>query len=104
MNQGRHWRDAHGWFSYQLKDEKKEARKLRVMYYGLDNQRHFYLLINEQQITEIELNGSKGHAFFTEDYVIPEEITKQSDGQLRVKFEAKEGSVAGGVYEVRLMK
>lgn len=104
VNQGRHWRDAKGWFSYRLKDEKKEAKKLRVMYFGLDNNRHFNILVNDQRIAEVNLDGSKGFEFFSKDYVIPSEVIQQSNGKLRVKFEAKDGSVAGGVYEVRLMR
>ncbi len=104
VNQGRHWRDARGWFSYQLRDEKNEAKKLRVMYFGLDNNRHFNILVNDQLVAEVNLDGSKGFEFFTVDYAIPEEIIEQSNAQLTVKFEAKDGSVAGGVYEVRLMK
>ncbi|WP_201300947.1 glycoside hydrolase family 127 protein [Sunxiuqinia indica] len=104
VNQGRHWRDAKGWFSYQLKDEKKQARKLRVMYFGLDSNRHFTIVVNGELIAEVHLDGSKGFEFFTEDYAIPAEIAGQSDGKLRVKFEAKEGSSVGGVYEVRLIK
>ncbi|WP_321286786.1 glycoside hydrolase family 127 protein [uncultured Sunxiuqinia sp.] len=104
VNQGRHWRDARGWFSYQLKDEKKEAKKLLVMYFGLDNNRHFTILVNGELIAEVNLDGSKGFEFFREDYAIPEEIVEQSGGRMRVKFEAKDGSIVGGVYEVRLIK
>tara|TARA_R110002050_G_scaffold93328_1_gene195093 strand:+ start:16806 stop:19163 length:2358 start_codon:yes stop_codon:yes gene_type:complete len=104
VHQGRHWRDARGWFSYQLRDEKREAKKLRVMYFGLDNNRHFNILMNDQFVAEVNLDGSKGFEFFTEDYAIPNDILEQSHGQLTVKFEAKDGSIAGGVFEVRLMK
>nr|MBD3622395.1 hypothetical protein [Sunxiuqinia sp.] len=50
------------------------------------------------------MTGSIGFEFFTEDYAIPNDILEQSHGQLTVKFEAKDGSIAGGVFEVRLMK
>ena len=74
------------------------------MYFGLDNNRHFNILINDQFVAEVNLDGSKGFEFFTEDYAIPNDILEQSHGQLTVKFEAKDGSIAGGVFEVRLMK
>lgn len=104
VNDGKHWRDATGWFSYLLKDEEKQASKIRVMYFGLDEGRDFSILINDQKLADVSLTGGKGPKFFTVDYEIPEEILQTANGKLRVKFEAKQGSVAGGIYEVRLMK
>ncbi|PTN08691.1 glycoside hydrolase family 127 protein [Mangrovibacterium marinum] len=104
VNQGKHWRDATGWFSYQLNDKAGDAGKLRIMYFGLDNGRNFSIRINGEKLADVSLDGSKGLEFFTVDYNIPQEILDKADGKLRVKFEAAPGSVAGGIYEVRLMK
>lgn len=101
---GKHWRDASGWFSYLLTDKNKEATKLRVMYYGADNNREFTISINENKIAAVKLDGSKGDNFFTVDYTISQDIINQSEGKLKVKFEAHPGSIAGGIFEVRLMK
>lgn len=104
VNQGKHWRDATGWFSYQLNDKDGEAGKLRIMYFGLDNGRNFTISINDNKLADVSLDGSKGFGFYTVDYDIPQEILDKGEGKLRVKFEAASGSVAGGIYEVRLMK
>lgn len=104
VNQGKHWRDATGWFSYELRDPKQEATNLRIMYFGLDEGRNFTISINGEHLADVTLDGSKGFEFFTVDYKIPAEIREKAQGKLRVKFEAKAGSVAGGIYEVRLMK
>jgi len=104
VNQGKHWRDAAGWFSYQMDDKEGKACKLRVMYFGLDNGREFTISINDEKLADVTLDGSKGFEFFTVDYDIPQEILEKAAGKLRVKFEAVPGSVAGGIYEVRLMK
>jgi hypothetical protein len=104
VNQGKHWRDATGWFSYQLNDKDRQAGRLRIMYFGLDNGRNFTIRINDQKLADVTLDGSKGFEFFTVDYAIPQNILDKADGKLRVKFEAGPGSVAGGIYEVRLMK
>src|SRR5690606_35826424 len=37
----RHWRNAEGWFSYKLVDEEKQARTLRITYFGGDSDRKF---------------------------------------------------------------
>lgn len=104
IHEGRHWRDAKGWFSYQMNDKKKEASLLRVMYFGLDNNRRFNILVNNKTIAEVVLEGDKGPDFYTVDYNIPESILKTANGEFTVKFEAADGSVAGGIYELRLMK
>ncbi len=100
---GKHWRDATGWFSYDLKDPKKLAKVLRVMYCGYNGGRTFSIFINDQKFKDVVLENND-NVFYTLDYNIPEEIVKKSNGKLVVKFVAAEGSVAGGVFEVRLMK
>ncbi|MFD2065968.1 beta-L-arabinofuranosidase domain-containing protein [Pontibacter silvestris] len=101
----RHWRHASGWFSYDLKDGEKEARKLRVTYYGGDKGRSFDILINNKLIKTVQLDGAQGDTFFDVDYAIPAEITNSAvNDTLKVKFAAHEGSTAGGIYYVRLLK
>ncbi|WP_010422791.1 glycoside hydrolase family 127 protein [Anaerophaga thermohalophila] len=101
----RHWRHASQWFAYDLKDPEKEARVLRVTCFGGDTDRHFDILINDQKIAEVNLDGFQGDGFVDIDYQIPESVVKEAtDGVLTVKFRAHGGSVAGGIYHVRLMR
>lgn len=104
VNQDKHWRDASGWFSYELRDPKGEASKLRLLYFGLDSGRTFTISLNGEKLAEVTLDGSKGPGFFHVDYELPKSVLEQANGKLRLKFEAAPGSVAGGIYEVRLMK
>ncbi len=100
---GKHWRDATGWFSYVLKDPKKQAKALRIMYCGYNGGRKFTIYINNQKFKDVVLENNDD-VFYTIDYIIPTKVVNSSKGNLTVKFEAAEGSVAGGVFEVRLMK
>ena len=103
--QNRHWRHATGWFSYDLKDKKGEAAFLRITYFGQDKDRNFDILINNKKIATVNLDGSKGDQFYTVDYPIPAEVVKNAKNNvLTTKFQAHPGSVAGGIYGVRLMK
>ncbi|MFB6320018.1 beta-L-arabinofuranosidase domain-containing protein [Saccharicrinis sp. FJH54] len=104
VNAGKHWRDAQGWFSYELRNPDKVPVKLRVMYFSGDRGRNFNILANNKVIAEVNLRGRRGNDFYTVDYDIPDDIALSTSGTFIVKFEAKEGSVAGGVYEVRLLK
>ncbi|MDA3817931.1 MAG: glycosyl hydrolase, partial [Prolixibacteraceae bacterium] len=100
----RHWRHARGWFSYDLNDPKKEAKKVRITYSGGDSGRRFDILVNEKVIATVTLDGSKGNNFYTVEYDFPKDMVEENDGILTIKFEAKPGSIAGGVYGVRLMR
>lgn len=101
---GHHWRDASGWFSYRMQDKKNQAKKLRAMYWGGNRDRNFKIIVNGTTIATERLDGSHGDQFFTVDYPIPEEVIKSANGVFTVKFRAEPGSIAGGVFEVRLMK
>ncbi|WP_243347188.1 glycoside hydrolase family 127 protein [Parabacteroides sp. FAFU027] len=104
INNSVHWRDASAWFGYDLFDKQKEATVLQVTYFGLDRKRTFDIFLNDTKLETVTLNGDKGDAFFTVDYVIPEEIKKANNGVLKLKFVAAPKSKAGGVYYIRLMK
>lgn len=104
IHRGKHWRDASGWFSYQLKNSNNEARRLRVMYFAGDENRSFSLLVNQEKIADIQLEKQDGDDFYTVDYELPSNLVNQSKNSLEVKFQASKNSVAGGIYEVRLMK
>jgi hypothetical protein len=99
---GRHWRHASGWFSYRFSDPEGEADVLRVTYSGADRGRTFDITMNG---VLVETVTSTGHpeTFFTVDYPIPE-AARQADGVLVTRFEAHPGSMAGGVFDVRLLK
>ncbi|TKB96259.1 glycoside hydrolase family 127 protein [Pedobacter cryophilus] len=104
VNNGKHWRDAKAWFSYQLADAKKEAKKLQITYYGRDTKRLFNILINGEIIVSENFKSSKGDKFYTQDYEIPAALLENAKGVLVVKFEALQGSATAGIYEVRLIR
>lgn len=102
-HQNRFWRDATGFFSY-LMDPKGEVNgKIRVTYWGGDSNRNFNILVNEQVIAQVSLTGAAPGEFFTRDYSIPSNLMSGGN-KIRVKFEARSGSVAGGVFFVRLIR
>ncbi len=100
----RHWRSARGWFSYELKDPRKEAKKLRVTYYGADKDRNFDILINDRLLKKISLDGAAGDNFIDVEYELPEAVKKGATNGYTVKFAAHPGSTTAGVYYIRLLK
>jgi len=101
VNQGRHWRHATGWFSYTLSDKKLEAKVLRLTLAKGDAGRKFDVEINGKVLASIELDGSAPEAFYTRDIAIPPELAAE---KLTVRFTARQDSIAGGLYGLRLLK
>jgi DUF1680 family protein len=105
IHDGRHWRHASGWFSYDLQDKNREGRTLRVTYFGLDAGREFDILVNDVLLASVRSDGSAGNRFVDVDYTLSEaSLDRTRDNTLTVKFVAHPGSIAGGIFGVRLMK
>ena len=104
VNQDRHWRDATGWFSYELNNEENKAARIRITYFGLDGNRKFKIMVNGMTIVNEELKGDRSPEFFTKDYELPKKIVQQKNETLSIRFEAEPGSRTAGIYGVRLMK
>jgi hypothetical protein len=104
LNNGRHWRHATKWFSYQLNDPKREAKALRLTFARGDAGRRFDIVVDGQRIAEVELPAGEAQEFYTRDYALPPALVQNANGRLEVKFVAKEGSMAGGLYGLRLLR
>lgn len=101
----RHWRDAKGSFSYDLKTVPNQPLSLAVTYWGGDKGRSFTILANDTKIADVSLNGEKPDDFEAINYPIPATLVSQAaSGTLTIKFVAQPGSVAGGVFDIRLIK
>lgn len=104
VNKGLHWRHATGWFSYELTDKKHEANILRLSYSRLDAGRRFTIYLNDVVLTRVELKAGLGEEIYAVDYPIPEKIRKSSKDKMVVKFVAEPGSIAGGLYGLKLLR
>ncbi|MFT3739350.1 MAG: glycoside hydrolase family 127 protein [Breznakibacter sp.] len=104
VHRDRHWRHAQGWFSYDMKQPHTKA-VLQLTFFGQDRNRRFNILVNNVVVMTVELDGSQGDTFFEKEIVLPAEVVgKSADGKINVRFEALSGSIAGGIYGVRLLK
>jgi uncharacterized protein len=97
----RHWRHASGWFSYELKDREGAGRLLRLTFASGDAGRKFDVLLNGALLQTLTLER-KGDAFYSVDLPVPAGAAR--DGKLEVKFVAHPGSIAGGLYGLRLLR
>ena len=104
IHNGRHWRHSKDWFSYQLKDPEHEAKTLRITYYGLDAGRNFQIMLNGVKLADVALKGDKGDQFFSVDYPLTPQLQNRKAPQLKLRFRAASGSIAGGIYGIRLLR
>jgi hypothetical protein len=104
LHNGRRWR--HGeWFQYALSTRGEKAVNLVVTYWGGDARRTFDILANGELLATETLNNSKPGQFFEKQYPLPANaLSGAVDGRITIKFSAKPGSRAGGVFDVRLMR
>lgn len=101
INGGRHWRHASAWFSYELNDPKGEAKVLRLTFARGDAGRRFDIVVDQVKVAAVTLQAPPGEEFYTVDYPIP----GAAAGHKRtVKLVAAPGSIAGGLYGLRLLR
>ena len=103
VNSGRHWRQSTGWFSYQLNHKGHQNLTLRLEYFGLDTGRAFEIWLDDHKLTDVELKGGQGPNWYQVDYPIPDDLLPKNANHFRIKFVAKPGSIAGGIYQLRLL-
>ena len=97
-DEGVHWRETAGWFSYQMKTNGKKVSKVRVLY-GADARRDAYVYVNDQQIGSFPT--SEGRRTGVAEFEIPVSLTGLS--QLTVKIAKGEKRLTPHIYEVPLI-
>ena len=101
VNAGRHWRHASGWFSYELNDLQGEAKIVRLTFARGDAGRRFALHVDGARIANVTLGKPEGEQFYTVDYP----VKPAAPGHKRtVMLVAEPGSIAGGLYGLRLLR
>ena len=98
------WRHATGWFSYTLSDPALAARALRLTFSPGDAGRKFDVLINGTLVAPLTLEAQGSTELYHREIAIDPALVAASKGKLQVRFAAREGSIAGGLYGLRLLR
>jgi hypothetical protein len=102
--QGRRWRHGRR-FQYTLDLHSASAAELAVTYSGWDRDRNFDVFADDTLLATERLNGEKPGEFFERRYPLPAVvISATASGRVTIRFSAHPGSLAGGVFDVRLMR
>ena len=101
------WRHAMngGYFSYKMKTGGADNLQLMVRYWGNESgRRTFDIYVDDQLLTTENIGGKWNVSEFKNVvYDIPAEYLKGKDS-VRVKFQSRKNSHAGGIYNVRLLR
>ncbi len=101
--QNRRWRHGRS-FQYTFSARGNKSIDLAITYSGGDRDREFDVLANDTLLATEKLTGAAPGRFIEKRYALPEKVIADApEGRITIKFVAKRG-VAGGVYDVRLMK
>jgi len=104
LRNGRRWRRG-DWFQYSLGTRGEKSVDLAVTYWGGDVGRTYDILANGELLATETVDNSKPGQYFEKRYSLPAKVLSgEANGRVTIKFSAKPGATAGGVYDVRLMK
>ncbi len=95
-----HWREASGWFSYQMRG--KTATMLYVKYFERDKNRQFEVLVNGDKLEQIHLDGKSERGWQIRKIPLPSAISSLSN--IEVMIRARDASMTGKIAEIRLLR
>ncbi|KQR94346.1 glycosyl hydrolase [Chryseobacterium sp. Leaf180] len=98
----RHFRDAKGWFSYEMRNSDKNAEFLFLQYFDANNNRNLFVEINGIKVFSQDFEGKFGSSAQT--LLIPVPVSEKKKEKLIVKFYTKEKSLTPKIIEARLLK
>ncbi|WP_426483022.1 beta-L-arabinofuranosidase domain-containing protein [Chryseobacterium sp. R2ACT005] len=96
-----HFRDAKGWFSYQMKNNGKNASFLYLQYFDANTNRTLNIEINGKKIMAQNLEGKSGAS--PQYLVVPIPDSEKNKENLTVKFLTEEKLMTAKIIEVRLL-
>jgi uncharacterized protein len=99
------WRHARQWFSYELRDSDARGRLLRLWFSPRDAGRRFDVVVNDRvlQSLQLEKRSPTEGQLYSLDLPLPADLPRDAASKLRIKFVAQPGSMAGGLYGLRLL-
>jgi DUF1680 family protein len=99
---GKSWRHADEWWSWDLAVLPDIPIRLRCLYWGDDQGRIFDILVNQELLTTVKLEGQAGKRFIKVEYPIPVALTTNQQ-RITVTFRKQE-VFAGGLFGCATLK
>ncbi len=100
--ENRRYREAEGWFAYEMKPRGRKAAVLAVTYHGAGSSGGYLLSVNGAECARPRVGMNLDERFYTVEYPLPESV--RGDEILHVRFEAQSGLSVPRIFEVRLLE
>lgn len=100
---GRRWRHAGGWFSFVLQVPRNQPVELVVDLWSGDVGRHYDIYVDDVRIATPVFEAGDVARFIQMSFPLPAELTRDKES-VRVRFVARQGSIAGGLYGARTIR
>lgn len=97
---GTQWREATGWFSYQLRQSSGEAKFLYVQYFA-EGEYDYNISINEVQIAKLTADQNAS-GLQQQTIALPKEI--QANADLLIRIEANSGNKTAKITNIKLLR
>jgi hypothetical protein len=97
----RHFREAKGWFSYQMRNKDKKAKYLYLLYFDANTNRTLNAEINGIKVISKNFDGKLGSS--SQSLLIPIPESESRKEVLTVKLNSGEKSLTPKIIEVRLL-
>lgn len=97
------WRHATGWFAYDLKLQSGSSNAVRCVFWGGDVGRTFDVQVEGQAVGTVTLNAPRPGDFIVRTFPIPTPLAT-GRAQATVRLEARAGSLAGGLFDLRIVQ
>lgn len=97
----RHYRDARGWFSFEMKDTYKTAKYIYITYFDADRNRQMNIEVNGKSLITKTLEGKSGSAI--QQLLLPLPKSEAGKEKFTIKFTAGDNSLTSKIVEVRLV-
>jgi len=96
------WRHAAGWFSYDLALPERGAALVRCVFWGGDTGRTFDVLAGSATLATVALDAPRPGEYLVRSFPVPEGAA--TGRTVRVRFEARPASLAGGLFDLRIVR
>lgn len=97
---GTQWREANGWFSYQLRQSSGEAKFLYIQYFA-EGEYDYSVSINGVQVAKLASN-QQASGLQQRTIALPKEI--QANADLLIRVEANSGNKTAKLTNIRLLR
>ena len=97
----RHYRDARGWFSFEMKDATKTAKYIYITYFDADRNRKMNVEVNGKNLIATTLEGKSGTAAQQLLLQIPQ--SEAGKEKFTIKFSAADNMLTSKIVEIRLL-